>query len=157
MSICIKCNKINIKLIRYYKQASWNDRVRIVQNHLEALYLRAFFVPFWARENILKTHISILGRFLLSVTRDVYGMALAYGAQRDEANKALYVEQEDMPYFAFLLSNGTIRCERLYLLEKEMECWSCHKKTTNYMLATDQIVDPFTGARDHDFKIFTFV
>lgn len=39
-------------------------RVRIVQNHLEALYLRAFLVPFWARENILKTRISILGHFL---------------------------------------------------------------------------------------------
>ena len=31
---------------------------------VEALYLRAFLVPFWARENILKTRISILGHFL---------------------------------------------------------------------------------------------
>lgn len=42
----------------------FNDLTGIVQNHLEALYLRAFLVPFWARENILKTRISILGHFL---------------------------------------------------------------------------------------------
>ena len=96
-------------------------------------------------------------KLLLSVPKGAYGMTLAYGTQRDETNKTLYVEQEDIQHFAFLLSKGTICCERLYLLEKEADCWSCHKKTTNYMLATDLIVGPFSGARYTDFKILTYV
>ena len=54
-----------------------DSRVRIVQNHLEALYLRAFLVPFWARENILKTRILILAQFG-SIFVPIFGLFLAF-------------------------------------------------------------------------------
>ena len=66
LKVGLKYGINNKKYDKYWQKQyiAGNYWVRIAQNHLEALYLRAFLVPFWSCENILKTRISILGHFL---------------------------------------------------------------------------------------------